>query len=155
MLFLKFLLGIFIVLFCIFLGYFASEKYRLKKSFFTQLFELNEKYLAELKFEKKPLEQFLNAQTFSGDFDTLIKGLLKGQIVLKGAYLNEDEKGEIGEYFTMFGRGDSRSQSGYFSAKSKELSQKKEECVKNAKSYTDLYLKLGLLLGLAVIILIV
>lgn len=156
MLWLKFLLGGLIIAFCTFLGWFAAGKYRLRKSFYTQLCSLNEKFLAELKFTRKPLLQFLTENTYSGDFAEVIARFIKSrEVKLDYGYLTQEEKEEIGEYLTMLGRGDSHSQSGYFSSQTETLLEKKSTAEKEAKSRGELYLKLGLLAGLAFVILIV
>lgn len=156
MLWLKFLLSGLVIAFCTLLGWFASGKYRARRSFFSQLCSLNEKYLAELKFARKPLTRFLSELLLTGDFKKSTEEFIAGRSVkLEFSYLKEEEKALISEYFSMLGKGDSRSQSGYFSSKSGELSEKKTQAEKDAKSYGELYLKLGLLAGLAFVILIV
>ena len=55
----------------------------------------------------------------------------------------------------MLGRGDALSQSGFFSARRAALEQKKADTEKEAKARGALYLKLGLLAGLAFVILII
>lgn len=156
MLWLKFLLGGLIIAFCTLLGWFASGKYRQRKSYFTQLASLNEKYLAELKYTRKPMKQFLSELPLTGDFQKSSEEFLSGKTIsLNFPYLKEDEKRMITEYFSMLGKGDSNSQNSYFSSKSNEITSKKQEAEKNSKEYGELYLKLGLLAGLAFVILIV
>ncbi len=156
MLWLKFILGGLIIVFCTLLGWFAAGKYRARKSFFSQLFCLNERYLAELKFTRKPLLQFLSEMRFTGDFEKTISGFTKTRAVkVEFGYLTQTEKEFVAEYLSMLGKGDSHSQSGFFSAQAEELTAKKDACAKEAKSREELYLKLGLLAGLAFVILIV
>ena len=156
MLWIKFVLGGLIIAFCTFLGWLAAGKYRLRKSFFAQFNGLNEKYLAELKFSRKPLAQFLQESKFSGDFGKMIDSHAKTRSADVGfSYLLQSEKEFLGEYLSMLGKGDSSSQSGYFSAQKDFLAEKKAECEKQAKERNELYLKLGLLAGLAFVILIV
>ena len=57
--------------------------------------------------------------------------------------------------FSMLGTGDALSQKNYFSAQTAALTRKRENGVKEAKSRGELYVKLGLLAGLAAVILIV
>ena len=156
MIWLKFVLGGLIIAVCTLLGWFASAKYRARKSFFGQLCSLNEKYLAELKFARKPLSQFLSENHFTGDFEKTIAEFIKNHNVkIEYSYLTQAEKEFVGEYLSMLGKGDSHSQSGFFSAQMEELSTKKQKCEKEAKTCGELYLKLGLLAGLAFVILIV
>ena len=55
----------------------------------------------------------------------------------------------------MLGKGDAQSQSVFFAAKRAALQQRREESEKEAKARGALYLKLGLLAGLAFVILII
>ena len=156
MLWLKFVLGALVIAFCTLLGYFAAGKYRSRKSFFTQLYAFNEKYLAELKFSRKPLSLFLKEFSFSGDMAATFGEFQKSRAIkVNYSYLTESEQKFAAEYLNMLGRGDSHSQSGYFSAQAAGLLESKKKSEADAKSYTDLYLKLGLLAGLAFVILIV
>lgn len=156
MLWLKFVLGALIIAFCTLLGYFAAGKYRSRRSFFSQLNAFNEKYLAELKFSRKPLSLFLKEFSFSGDMAATFEEFQKSRAIkVDYPYLTEAEKSFAAEYLSMLGKGDSHSQSGYFSAQAAGLSESKKKSENDAKSYTDLYVKLGLLAGLAFVILIV
>lgn len=156
MLWLKFVLGVLIVAFCTLLGWLFSNKYRVRKKFFTQLSSFNERYLAELKFSRKPLPVFLSESHFTGEFETLIGEFSKSHTTkITANFLTQTEKDYISEYLTMLGKGDSHSQSGYFTAQADFLSEKKNGSEKEAKSYSELSVKLGLLAGLAFVILII
>ncbi len=152
---LKILLSALIVAFCVALGYFAAEKYRARKKFFSELSSLNEAYLNELSYAKKPLEVFLEERKGKGEFAKVISSLLRHEPPsLKNFRLTEEEQADCSEYFSMLGRGDSLSQRTFFSSKTSCLAQKKTACEKEAKTRTTLYVKLGLLAGLAFVILI-
>ena len=156
MIWLKFVLGGLIIAFCTLLGWVASGKYRARKSFFMQLSALNDKYLAELKFARKPISQFLSENHFVGDFEKYIQEFSKHRSVdTNYNYLSREERDYISEYFSMLGKGDSHSQNSYFSAQVETLLDKKSAYEKEAKSRSELYLKLGLISGLAFVILIV
>ena len=91
----------------------------------------------------------------SGEFGRAAEGALQKQQNFKASFLSEEEKREALAYFGQLGRGDSRSQLGYFEGKRSALLSKKERAEKDAKERGELYLKLGLLAGLAFVILIV
>ena len=55
----------------------------------------------------------------------------------------------------MLGKGDAFSQKGYFEMQKSALEEKKTKSTAEAKRHGELYLKLGLLAGLAIVILIV
>lgn len=153
---LKLLLSGLIIAFCTALGYFAAEKWRLRRNFYAQLDAFNEKYLAELKYTRKPLLRFLKENRFSGDFQRLASRFADTRTIsVNYSYLTPSERESVTEYLSMLGKWDSHAQSGYFSAQQKELAEKRETSEKEAKARGELYLKLGLLAGLAFVILIV
>jgi len=154
---LKLIVGALVVLFGVAVGYFAAGKYRLRKEFFAEFAAFNERYLGELTYARRPLKEFLTAYSYEGEFKKLLSELQTtgGVRAEKRDFLSEEEKTLVGDYFSMLGRGDSRSQIDYFSSRKRELTEKKEGSEREAKQRGELYLKLGLLAGLAVVILIV
>lgn len=152
---LKLTVGGAIVAFCTLLGYFAATKYRARKNFYTQFCAFNERYLAELRYARKPLGDFLRENSFSGEFSKTIRAFSADRETKVGyAFLTHDEQAFCSDYLSMLGRGDARAQSGYFSAQREGLLQKQRACEAEAKKRNELYLKLGLLAGLAFVILI-
>lgn len=149
---LKLLLSAVIVAFCTLLGYLAASKYRARKKFYAQMYAFNERYLNELTYARRKLKELLEEIGESGDFYELFKQK-GGEIKLE--YLSKQEKGECADYFRMLGAGDSFSQKSYFSSKKEMLESKKGETEKESAARGSLYLKLGLLAGLAFVILII
>ena len=140
----KALLAICIVAFGTGMGYFAAGKWRARKEFYVQMCLFHERYLNELNYERKPLGVFFSAYEYTGDFGKTVRSCAEGHGAAP-AY----------KYFSMLGTGDALSQKNYFSAQTAALTQKRENGVKEAKSRGELYVKLGLLAGLAAVILIV
>ncbi len=152
----KLILCILIVVFCVVLGYFSAEKYRSRKLFFNEFSNFNDRYLNELSYSKKPLEQFLSEYEYRGDFKKVIEKLRKRtQLGIDFSYLTKEEISDCSDYFAMLGRGDSRSQTEFFITRRAQLSDKKDKTEKEAKRRSELYLKLGLLFGLALVILLI
>ena len=58
-----------VIAFCIFLGYLAAGKYRSRKKFFTQFHSLNERYLTELGYMRRTLDDFFAEFSYEGDFE--------------------------------------------------------------------------------------
>lgn len=153
---LKLLLGALIVAFCALIGYFAAEKYRARKRFFAAMSAFNDKYLSELKYARKPLPVFLKENVFQGDFGAAVNEFsLSRKLPAKKSYLSADEQSKVEEYLNMLGRGDAHAQSGYFESRREELSALRDLCEKEAKERGGLYLKLGVIAGLAFVILII
>ncbi len=147
----KLLLCALIVAFCTFLGYLAAGKYRARRKFFAQMSAFNERYLNELTYARRTLRELINEVGEGGDFYALLER--RGDVKLQ--YLTEQERKDCADYLQMLGAGDSNSQKNYFSAKKSALGDKKAESEKEAKDRGGLYVKLGLLAGLAFVILIV
>lgn len=155
MLWLKIIVSAAIVGFCVFLGYLAAGKYRARKNFYAQLSTFNERYLTELTYTRKPLGAFLQDYAYSGDFKKTIVSFAKSRKPELGySYLTKEEKKECADYLAMLGKGDALSQRNFFGAQRTALEEKRSASEKEAKSRGDLYLKLGLLAGLAFVILI-
>lgn len=153
---LKLLLGLITISFCTLLGYFAAGKYRSRKAFFTQLALFNERYLNELCYSRKPLSDFLVQYSYTGEFAKTVGRFSEDRTITVGySFLSKEEQSFCTDYFDMLGKGDVRSQNEFFSAQNGVVSGKKDECEKEAKTRGELYLKLGLLAGLAFVILIV
>lgn len=137
------------------LGYVAAGRFRARGKFFAQMCAFNERFVNELSYGRKPLSEIAADQP-SGDFGKLLSEAAAFRVPdVRQAYLTKEEKQDVTDYFSLLGRGDSYSQIGFFTAKKTALSEKKAAAEKEAASRSSLYLKLGLLAGLALVILIV
>ena len=119
-------------------------------------YAFNERYLNELNYARKPLGSFLKEYEYGGDFDKSLKTLIESRSAkVNFAYLTQEEQAACADYFAMLGKGDSYSQKSFFSAKKAGLEEKRAASEGEAKSRCALYIKLGVLAGLAAVILIV
>lgn len=158
----KLIVGIALVVFCGFCGYLLTKKYRVRKDYYKQYYAFNRDFLNEIAFSRRPIETWLEKKQFSGEFETTLGGFLSalrnGDTALESfeppEFLSEDEKLFVREYFSSLGRGDSEGQKGYFSAAEKTLGARKEAAEKDCARYCDLYVKMGVLLGLTLLILL-
>ena len=163
----KFLVGLAIVAFTSFFGYALAKKYRVRKLFFSQFYEFNDRFLSEVNYFKRPIAEVCKRFSYRGEFDLLLAGFLKkreeygekignfsGLDLREFPFLTEDEQSFIGDYFLTIGRSDTHSQKAYFGAAKEKLAEWQKSSEENCKKYGDLYLKLGFLCGLAVLILI-
>lgn len=125
----------------------------------------NERFLGEISYYRRPIEEFLTKHAYEGEFFELLcdfSELLRQGNGVKEQFLNfaeypfltSDETVFVRDYFLAFGRGDSGSQKAYFTAQKAALDGYKNKSVEDSKRYGDLYLKLGFLFGLAVLVLI-
>lgn len=163
----KLIVGIIFVCFSTFCGYLLSKKYRRRKKFFQQWTIFNERFLNEIAYYRRPLKEFYQKFEYDGDFNLFLLGFLESLTKNEGnkwefegllkefSFLEKEDKGMITDYFLMLGRGDSRSQKEYFSSVKSPLEKRALAVETQAKKYGDLYVKLGFLLGLALLIIIV
>ena len=160
----KFIVGIALVAFTTFCGYFLAKKYRQRKLFFKQLSEFNERFLSEIAYYRRPIKDFTEKYTYKGEFDELLQDFFNAlqsneslQVNIldstEYAFLTAEEKRVVEDYFLMLGKGDSQSQKGYFSSVKTSLSKLQSESEIQCKRYGDLYIKLGFLCGLLILIL--
>ncbi len=150
----KILLSLLVVAFCTLIGHLASGKSRARRRFFSQLFSLNEKFLSELGYARRPLPDFLRSEPKEGEFGKLLCAVWEKK-EFSSELLSKEENALVSEYLSMLGRGDAGSQKGYFAAQKPALEALRTQSEKEAKEKSDLYLKLGVLAGLAIVILIV
>jgi stage III sporulation protein AB len=163
----KFLLGIAVVLFCVGCGRLFLKKYRIRRGFFTQLQEFNQRFLTEVSYYRRPLQEFYAQFTYEGEFQELLENFFhlqeKGEVIKHASFLDlsaysfltEEERTFVGDYFLTLGRGDCASQKAYFSAADAVLKGYRLTSEEECKKHTDLYTKLGFLCGLAILIIIV
>lgn len=165
----KFILGMAIVCFTSFCGYVLAKKYRQRKNFFAQMNEFNERFLSEIAYYRRPIKDFAEKYTYKGEFDELlcafVDSLGNGEKESGGpstssklptySFLSKDESEFISDYFLMVGKGDSASQSAYFTSVKGTLGDYKRKSAEESVKYGDLYLKLGFLSGLMILVLII
>ena len=148
-------LAVLIAAFCTALGYFAAGKYRARKLFYSEFARFNERYLSELGYERRRLQRFLREGCYHGEFQNAVEEFCEKRSVSIGhSFLSKEERAETERYFQQLGRGDSRTQSAFFTTQKARLEQKRGEAEREAKVRSELYLKLGLLAGLAFVVLI-
>ena len=163
---LKFFVGIALIAFTTFCGYLLARKYRTRKDFFRQLREFNDRFISEISYFRRPIEEFVAMYPYQGDFDRLLKAFFSAlksshtndRLLLdlsNESFLTEEEKHLVEDYFLTLGKGDSLSQKSYFSTMKERLIKLEFETETQAKKYGDLYIKMGFLCGLLLLILIV
>lgn len=161
----KLFLGIAVVAFTSLCGYVLARKYRQKQLFFRQFYTFNERFINEISYYRRPLQEFVKKYAYKEEFNQLLLAffysLEKKRLVLKDIldkqeydFLKQEEKVVVMDYFLMLGKGDSASQKLYFSSMRDVLSKLQKEAEDTCKKYADLYIKIGFLLGLLILILI-
>lgn len=152
----SYILYVCIVLFLTYIGYFLSGKYRLKKNFYKEWVRFHRAFLNDMEYIRRPLPELFERFSAKGEFEKILETYQKEHF-LQGniPFLNKEENGFLSEYFSFLGRSDFTGQKEYFSAAGKSLEDTYAAAEKDAAKYTDLYIKLGFLLGIAIVILLV
>lgn len=163
----KYILLIFLMFVCIFIGFIFSKKYSLRANFFKAIISLCQKFDIEINYSRERLKNiFLN-------LDDNIKKNLKGidknyisfidketpldkvSLFLNINFLKEEEKDILFNFFRSLGRSDLESQSKEiknYLVKFNEFSQKTSL---DNKKYGSLSIKLGVIAGLVLIVLFI
>lgn len=148
----RYILYICIVLYVTYMGYFLSEKYRKRRSYFDALEKFHDRFLNELNYKKSPLPDIVAAFPATGEFKKTLDEYTATHVFSPKKLLTEEENSFLGEYFSVIGKSDGAGQQEYFSSVSPKIKDYFSQSKENAKKYTDLYVRLGFLLGLALIV---
>ncbi len=156
----KFILCIGAVGLCVLLAWLLTRKYRMRMQFYYNLNLFNERLVNEVSYTRIPLPAFMEKYTFGGDFRHMLEikrdaRFDNGDEGCDIAYLSEDERKFLGDYFRMIGKSDAASQRTYLSAMREEIADKKQKAEEIYRKYFSLYIKLGFLAGLILVVLIV
>lgn len=147
----KLFLCVALVALCSAFGWALTRKYKQRKDFFYALDLFNSRFIGEVSYTKMPISAFMEKYSFAGDFGKLLEERKNGGFVAEGcdiAYLTEDEKNFVRDYFLMVGRSDSASQKEYLSAARTETERLRDESGAEYKRRFNLYVRLGFLFGL-------
>lgn len=155
---LKILLCACAVALCTLFAYLLTRRYLLRKDFFYAWHRFNERLLNEVSYTKIPLPAFLEKYRFTGDFGQMLEEKKRDSFLTENvsfAYLTEDERKAVTDYFRMIGRSDAASQRTYLLAARDDIEGLRRGAEEEYKKYFSLYIKLGVLAGLILVILIV
>ncbi len=161
----KLLLGLAVIAFTTFIGYLLTKKYRKRKSFFSQFYDFNNRFLNEIAYFRRPVGEFIAKYPYNGEFNEFLKGYLKNinapfgiETLLQTddfSFITKDEKQLIIDYFSTLGKGGIATQTAYYNGVNETLKSVKLQTEQENKRYGDLFIKLGFLCGLFVLILII
>ena len=73
MFWLKIVVAALTVAFSTALGHFLAGKYRARKLFFSEFARFNERYLAELSYERRQMSAFLRETSYEGEFEKALE----------------------------------------------------------------------------------
>lgn len=145
----RYIFYICIVLYVTYIGYFLSEKYRNKRDFYDYLEKFHNRFLSELNYKKSPLPDVIASFSATGEFRKLLDFYSKRHVVSPLKILTKEENAFLEEYFSYLGKSDYTGQKEYFSSVSDRIKAQSAVTANDAKKYTDLYVRLAFLIGLA------
>ena len=159
----KFIIGIAVVVFSTYIGRLFSRRYKRRKDFFQAFDSFNHRFLSELGYSKRPIGELCASIETKGEFFELVNTVIRQRTAHRGTpadltqfhYLSQEEREFTREYFSIFGKGDTASQKGYFTQAGNSISSLKTKAEDEYKKYSDLYTKLGFLCGLAIMVILI
>ena len=151
-------IGLILIVLSIFISYLLSEKYSIRKKFYSSFLLFCKKLKNEVTFSKETIVSILKKDLQSNDlfYKALRKRFLgEDDIKLNFNYLLEDEIDYLKVFFDNIGTTNSGLQYEFLSETEKIVSEKYITVKEEEKKYRSLYLKLGFLLGLLIFVLII
>jgi stage III sporulation protein AB len=108
-----------------------------------------------MSYIRRPLPDVIARFGGEHEFQKLLKEYTEKHTVLKRKFLSTEENDFLSEYFSFIGKSDYTAQRDYFSSVTTKIKTFAENGQKDSEKYTELYVKLGFLLGLAIVIFLV
>jgi stage III sporulation protein AB len=108
-----------------------------------------------MSYIRRPLPDVIARFRGEAEFDRLLKEYTEKHTVGKRKFLSAEENDFLSEYFSFIGKSDYAGQRDYFTSVTPKIKNFTEKGQKDGEKYTDLYVKLGFLLGLAIVIFLV
>ena len=159
----KILICLSILIFTSGCGYYLARKDRQRKLFFRQYEIFNEHFLQEIRSLRRPLHEFISSKSYKAEFADLLGIYMNslGKTVdlcdefEEFTFLTLEERRDLAEYFNRLGKSDSDSQNRFYDEMKGRISGLVKSANEEYGKYADLYVKLGVLIGLAIIIIII
>ena len=156
----KWILGGAAIIICTVIAYKLSEKFRLRQKFYNDFYLFNKRMCDEMSFTRNSLLSVLASFDAQTPFQRLLneyRRSLTERTPFSCAeiwFLKEEEKRLTEEYFAALGKTDARTQMNFLKTYDANLKTSADAALSDKKKYVAMYIKLGLLTGIAVLILI-
>lgn len=146
------LTGILLLISSIYFSYLLSDKFVKRKNFYADFFEFNNKITNEVFFNQETLSKIakeFKAKTL--EFSRIISNY--DHLNLKSVnYLSDEEKDYIEKYINNLGMSDKNSQLNFLEQVRLYLDDKQKICTEELKKNKNLYIKMGILLGVILMV---
>lgn len=149
----KIILGIFLFLTCILLGYILSLKFTKKRQFYSRFLEFNSNIKNEISFSQSTLMKIVDGLNVKSDFNECVERYFKQKtFIFDKNYLNKDEIDYFKAYLSKLGSSDKFTQLSFLDETGLKINKDLLIATENERKYKKLYIKLGFLLGLIALI---
>ncbi len=150
----KIVLGIVLICLSTLLGYIMSGKFSLRKEFYNDFYNFNNKLKQEISFKQTTITNIIKNNDES-DFYLVLNNYIKNNSFdFDKQYLSKDEIEYLHNYLKILGTGDKQSQLEFLGKANESIMEKQKESTENEKKYIVLYIKLGFLIGLVLFVLV-
>ena len=137
------------------IGYYLSNRFFERKTFFEDFYLFHKNFKSEIAFTSRTVNEILGKEYKDTDFYNFTKNYIEKSQEIKCNYLSEEEIMFLKNYLDNLGVSDRKTQMDFYNS----LSDKLEEYVLNSRNslqnYRPLYIKLGFLFGLIIFILLI
>ena len=133
-----------------------SKKYSQRAIFYNDFNLYNNKMIEEVCFERKTVLNIINEFNCESDFIKSIKALYKTpKSKCNLEYLTTEDSKLLCEYFEFLGKSNQETQTKHLNVYQKIIKEKLDNSRQEEIRKNDLYLKMGLMIGLMLFIIII
>ena len=152
----KLLIGLILLVLCVFIGREYAKRYSLRKKFYYDLNNFNHYLINEITFTKNTIPNILKDK---GNQDSALYKKLRLYFIEKKEItdckvLSKDENEFFLDYLKKVSKVDMQSQVNYVNSMSSYLSKKLNESIEQEKKQKPLCIKLSFMIGLVLLILV-
>ncbi len=154
----KILIGITCLIICTYVGYMLSEKYVVKRKYYTAFNSFNGFFKGQVGFAKTSLKELVSKYSEESDYfyKNLYLNISKGnKVYLDQKIFTQEETDYLENYLDFLGSTDSKIQLDFLAKTESELSEQLKKAIENEEKYKSVYLKIGFLIGLIVLVVVV
>ncbi len=136
-------------------GYLLSLKFKKRRAFYSSFRDFNIKLKNEISFSRGSILKLLESIEIDNDFYNCTRCYFYNDTFSLGLnYLSDDDKYFINEYLKNIGFGDGNSQIKYLKNVGEDIDEKRLEALGEEKKYRKLYLKVGILVGIMLLVIV-
>lgn len=147
--------GVVALLLSIVIGYSFSLKFHKKTLFYIAFKDFNNRLKNEISFSKSSIIYLINEFDIENDFIYLVREYYTNNEFNKNfSYLSGDDMDFLNKYLKNIGYTDDSSQMKYLENIDNELNEKRIDALNNEKRYRILYFKLGVFIGLMLLVIL-